>query len=473
MFVVSKLSGTIKKRGEEIKVYDSRKITLGDLRSWLSARINLDHYTKSETSSAIQISTDIAALSSKIDENYSQLEDSKVDFEYIHNHENEISTSISQLSSKIDSGVNWHLVSKRLTEEDDTLEIANRHIYLISVDNGMVYVNFSITDKTIARTSREFAVLIDNSSNIQNVGIKFTTTSSTDAPKFIGADNALDVIGAGFNCLIEFKEIAENKYFVQRISNLIPITANTIDLYSFLSGCEDSNGDIIPSSPSHTIHGLKPFTKIQIQDPPPLVGYTFQTYYGAFDGDETRTEYSAGDEVILTNNFYLSAHYWSDVIAYINFYAPEDKTTGVAPLISSYEITNGKISTIDPSTGLPYSFINYPVLTSIEHDIKWNEKIPEITAVVGVYHIGSTWVKKPIIDGDIGAEDEYDLIIIDNENRIIPDDDLSGLILVGVEETDTDVNVLATINSEDSDDGIPATIVAITVPNLDDGIMPT
>ena len=473
MFVVSKLSGTIKKRGEEVKVYDSRKITLGDLRSWLSARINLDHYTKTETSSAIQISTDIAALSSKIDENYSQLEDSKVDFEYIHNHENEILTTISGLSSKVDSGVNWHLVSKRLTEEDDTLEIANRHIYLISVDNEMVYVNFNIANKTIAGTSREFAILIDNSSNIQNVGIKFTTTSTSEAPKFVGANNALDIIGAGFNCLIEFKEVDENKYFVQRISNLIPITANTIDLYSFLSGCEDSNGDIIPYSPSYTIHGLKPFTKIQIQDPPLLTGYTFQTYYGAFDDEKDKIEYKAGDEVILTNNFYLSAQYQSDVVAYIRFYAPEDKTTGVAPLISSYQITNGKISTIDPKTGLPYSVIDYPVLTSIEYDIKWNEKIPEITAVVSEYHIGSTWVKKSIIDGDIGEEDEDDIIVIDNEDRIIADDNLSGLILVGVEETDTDINVLATDISEDFDDGIPATVVAITVPNLDDEIMPT
>ena len=113
------------------------------------------------------------------------------------------------------------------------------------------------------------------------------------------------------------------------------------------------------------------------------------------------------------------------------------------------------------------------MLTSIEYDIKWNEKIPEITAVVSEYHIGSTWVKKSIIDGDIGEEDEDDIIVIDNEDRIIADDNLSGLILVGVEETDTDINVLATDISEDFDDGIPATVVAITVPNLDDEIMPT
>jgi len=52
MFVVSKLSGIIHRRTHDEKAYDSRHITLADLKAWLSARINLDHYTKAETSSA-------------------------------------------------------------------------------------------------------------------------------------------------------------------------------------------------------------------------------------------------------------------------------------------------------------------------------------------------------------------------------------------------------------------------------------
>lgn len=474
MFVVSKLSGIIHNRIHDKKVYDSRHITLADLKAWLSAGINLDHYTKAETSSASQVFAAIDHLSTVIDENYEKLEDGKVSFSYFNHYALSVATTSSLLSTKIDHDANWHLSSRLLTEEDDTVQLENRHMHLVKIDNGMVFSNFRLSNKSLARTSREFALLLDNQSNIQNVEMRFVVPTVDDvSPSFVGATNALDVIRAGTSCFIQFKEVDENTFFIKRFSDLEELTPKKVDLYSFLSACEDVNGNIIPGSPTFLEHGLKPFTPILIENPPVLPGYVFQTYYGSFV-EEEKKEYSVGDTIELTSDFYLSASYKPDNVAYINFYAPKDEL-GNEKLISSYTITNGEITDpIDPTTSRPYTTVEYPILTATEYDIQWNNLIPEITSVVGIYDIGSTWVKKPFIDVDVPDED--DGIIIEDEDGdeiVIPDDKLSGLIVVITENTDDNINLLAVKNDEDSDDGFPATLITLTLPDLDDGLEPT
>ena len=475
MFVVSKLSGIIHKRTHDEKAYDSRHITLADLKAWLSARINLDHYTKAETSSASQVFAVINYLSSAIDANYEDLEDSKVPFSYFNHYASSVAATSSLLSTKIDYDTNWHLSSHRLTEEDVTVQLENRHVHLVKFDNGMVFSNFRLFKKSLAGTSREFALLLDNQSNIQNVEMRFTVpTDDVVPPSFVGASNALDVISAGTSCFIQFKEVDESQYFVQRSADLEVITPKKVNLFTFLSGCEDIDGKLIPDTPSTTRHGLKPYTKISILAPPSVNGYIFKAYYGAFANEIEKTEYHDGDEVVLTADFYLSAQYASDIVGYVRFYAPENETTGETELISAYEITNGIITKpIDPSTGLPYTSIEYPSLTSIEYDIKWNSDIPEITSVVGTYEIGSTWVKKQTIDIDVDDDDEGIMIDDGDEEQVIPDDKLSALIFVALEETDSEVGILASVNTTTFEDGMPATLVAVTIPDLDDGLEPS
>lgn len=437
-------------------------MSLMDLNGWLSAKFNDDHYLKSETSSSEEIANIAKFLSSTISSIYEDLEYNKVSYSTFTFYKGQVTDTSSALSTKIDIDSNWHLSSQALNEANDTLDLNNRYVHVAKIDNGMVSANFKIAQKSLKGSSREFILVVDNSANKQDIGLRLSSAILSVTPKFIGSSDALDVIKSKTSCLIDFKEVAENTFFVKRSQSLTTTIPKQVVLYSFLSGCIDTNNTLIPNAPSYTKHNNKPFTVFSIGEAPTIAGYAFQRYYGGFAGG-ARAEYSAGDSVVLTANFYLSAQYQSGAFAYINFYDPNNK------LVISYVLSNGKIiSPIDPDTGSPYTKVDYPVLINTKYDIKWNSEIPELTSVVGTYSIRSTWVEKSVIDIEVDDDDEGFVIVDEDGKEIeVPDDMLSGFIFAASYETDDEVGIIATSTTEMTEDGLPATLIAVMMPEVD------
>lgn len=443
------------------KSYDSHSLTLGDLQAFLSAGVQDAHYHKQETSSAVQLSSGFSSLSNDLSTKYLHLLSSRVSYDWMQNFQNDLCACSSFLSSTIHYGSSWRLSATSLDGDAHAI-LSNELINLVHSTVGDISASLMIMPKgDDPLQSRQFMVFVDNGSNTQPLGLAFSSASKEDL-HFCGSGSALDTIPASTSCLIAFKEVDDDTFFVRRWE-VSEIGTKRVTLVDFVSCCVDTTWSKIPGTSELSVLGNKPNTKITVGDAPLIAGYTFQRYRN-YNGTE---EYDAGDVITLTSDFKLYAQYSRDSYVLVRFFDPDDT------LISTYMLKNGEIvSPLDPETDKPFKKIQFPELTSSTATVKWvPSSIPILSNLTADYSFYALWIPNEQSEDEINEgqiSDDIDVIIQDDDGNEIdyPDTLLSTIFLISVTPAvddlveDSDLMVLATESDDDYPDGFPATVIA-------------